>query len=516
MLKKGILVVVAIALVGLGSAYLWANAVLSGDTVRGALAAQIAKAVGQPVAIGKLSASVFPRVSVNLGNVAIGEPARLRLAELKIATSLGALLSRRIEHATVRLDGARIDLPLPPLGAEAPASGEPAAGPGLIQLVSIDEIVLHDVQIVSGGRTLRGEVELVPQGAGFALQNTQLQADGTKIAATGAITDVGAPAGEIDLKATALDIDQLVAFATAFSSGAGTKTPRGESRRSGPSTMDITLSLAADRASLGTLALDRLSGRARVTAQAITLNPIGFGLFGGRYDGSLTLAPERDEVAFRTAAKLSDVDVAAAAMWAGHPDTISGRMSGRLELAGRGADAAAVTSSARGSGRIDVINGVIRNLGLINAVVVATSMRSGATGRLGSGSKDEPFSRLGATLRIADGALTTDDLRLESNDLFLDARGALQLRAATIDLKGRVQLSDALSKQAGSDLVRYTQEQGRVTLPATITGPVSSPSIRIDVADLAKRAITNAAQEELNKRLKEGGIKKGLSDLFKR
>jgi hypothetical protein len=79
-----------------------------------------------------------------------------------------------------------------------------------------------------------------------------------------------------------------------------------------------------------------------------------------------------------------------------------------------------------------------------------------------------------------------------------------------------VQLSDQLSQQAGRDLVRYTQEQGRVTLPATVTGPLSSPRVAIDVAGLARRAITNAAAEELEKRLKAGALKKGLSDLFKR
>jgi uncharacterized protein involved in outer membrane biogenesis len=512
-LKKTGIAALAVVVLVLAGGFLWARAVLTGDNVRAALAAQLSKALGQPVSIGRLGASAFPRVTVTLGDVKIGDPVRLQLANLRIATNVRALLSRRIEHATLRLDGARIELPLPPLAGGA-SNAHAANAP--VELVSIDEIVLRDVQLVSGGRTLRGNVELVPQGRGFALRNTSLSADGTTVTATGTITDVSAPAATIDVKASALDLDQLLAFASAVSSGSGSTGARA-APRSGTSRPDVTVTLEAARATLGTLALSQLSGKAHVTSEVVALNPIGFGLFGGRYDGALTLTTAgHGATTFRTAATLTNVDVAAATSWAGHPDTISGRLSGRLDCTGRGIDAATAVRTARGTARVEITNGVVKNLGLVHAVVVATSMRAGASGQLAGGSTDEPFSRLGATLNIGGGELTTDDLRFESNDLVLDAHGAVQLAAATLDLQGRVQLSDQLSQQAGRDLVRYTQEQGRVTLPATVTGPLSSPRVAIDVAGLARRAITNAAAEELEKRLKAGALKKGLSDLFKR
>ena len=79
-----------------------------------------------------------------------------------------------------------------------------------------------------------------------------------------------------------------------------------------------------------------------------------------------------------------------------------------------------------------------------------------------------------------------------------------------MDLKGKIQLSDALSQQAGSDLVRYTQEQGRVTLPVTVTGSADNLSAGIDVKDVATRAIKNRAIEEAQK-----ALKKGLGGFFK-
>lgn len=277
--------------------------------------------------------------------------------------------------------------------------------------------------------------------------------------------------------------------------------------------MNIAVSLDADRATMGTLSLQKLTGRARVTPEAITMEPVSFGLFGGHYEGGLTLTLGKT-VEFRLNAALSDIDLAAATKFAGSPDALTGRLSGTIDLSGRGIDAASALRTARGTGRVDITNGTVKGLGLVRTIIVATSGRGGAPPQSGAAqstgaSSDEPFARLSATLTVANGSASTQDLRFESNDLLLAAAGAVRLDGSAIDLAGQVQLSDKLSQQAGRDLVRYTQDQGRVTLPATITGSAGSPQVRIDVASVAKRAIVNRATEEAQK-----GIKKGLGRIF--
>jgi uncharacterized protein involved in outer membrane biogenesis len=213
---------------------------------------------------------------------------------------------------------------------------------------------------------------------------------------------------------------------------------------------------------------------------------------------------------FKLNASVAGVDVAAASAFAGHPGTISGRLTGRLDLAGHGMDISSVMNTTRGTARINIVDGVVKNLGLVRTVVVATSGRADSAGA-GGGTRDEPFDKLGATLALAGGVATTDDLRFESKDLLLAAAGNIRPDGRAINLSGQLQLSDELSKQAGRDLVRYTQEGGRVTLPATITGSADAPVVRIDVASLAKRAVTNRAKEEAERLLK-----KGLGGLFKK
>jgi uncharacterized protein involved in outer membrane biogenesis len=517
MLKKtliGVLVAVLVVAVGL---FLWARSVFTQDTVRAALAMQLSESIGQPVTVGSIGAAIYPRVTVNLSEVTIGQPPRIQVQRLQVGTDFRALFSRRIEHGSVRLTGARVELPLPALPG-APSSGsassEPSAG-SPVEIVSIDEIVLRDVEIKSGSRTLRGDIEMVPQGNGVTLKRITLAAEDATIDITGRITDLAGPVGELTVTAGALNFDRLLAFVSDFVGSAGLDaTETGSTRQSGMGgkvpAMNIAVSLNADRATMGTLALAKLSGRALVTSDAMTLEPVSFGLFGGKYDGSLRLSLESSPQ-FRLNAALSGLDMAAAMKFAGSPDTITGRLSGKVSLSGRGLDAASALNSARGTARVDITKGTVKNLGLVRTIVTSTSGRSGASAKSASRPRDESFERLGATLALSNGSASTQDLRFESPDVLLAATGGLRLDGSAINLAGQVQLSDELSQEAGRDLVRYTQEQGRVTLPATITGSADNPQVRIDLAKAATRVITNKATEEAGKI-----IKRNLGGLFKR
>ena len=519
MLKKvllGAFLLIVLLSIGL---FLWVRAVFTQDAVRATLAEQLSKALGQPVKVGSIAATIYPRVTVNLKSVSIGEPARIQVRTLHVGTDFRALLSRRIEHARLELSGTHVELPLADFSIGSGSTSGSSSKPP-VEIVSIDAIVLRGVEIVSGGRTLTGDVEVVPEGNGLTLKKVTLLADKATIDVTGRITDLSGPVGDVAIKAAALNFDRLLAFANDFASGTGMSTttaPRSAPERArkpngapaGVPPMNIAVSLEANRATMGMLTLDKLAGKARITADTMTFTPISFGVFGGRYDGSLVFAlgavPD-----FRLNATLAGIDMAAATAFAGSPDTISGRLSGKLNLTGRGMDASSVIKGTRGTARVDITDGVVKNLGLIRSVVVATSGRADAASA-GAGPRDEPFKKLGATLTVGGGSAGTDNLRFESKDLLLAAAGTVRLDGSGINLTGQVQLSDELSKQAGRDLVRYTQEGGRVTLPATITGFAHAPQVRIDVASMAKRALTNRANEEAQK-----ALKRGLGGLFKR
>jgi uncharacterized protein involved in outer membrane biogenesis len=512
---------------GLGL-FLLARSVFTGDNVRAAVAAQLSAALGQPVTIGGIGASVYPRVTMDLTDVAIGQPARIHLGAVHLGTGLRALLSRRIERAAVRVDRARITLPLPDL---FPATGsDPGADPGTppVEIVSIDEIVLRDVEVVSGNRTLRGDVELVPQGDGVQLRRVTLAADGTAIEATGTLTSLAPIGGRIEASAESLDFDRLTAFLTDFAgTPAETATP-GQPPPMGAEAADrpavtagvgtLSVGLKVGRATTGGLTLSDLAATAVVVPGALTFDPLSFGVFGGRYDGTMHLLIE-GAPQFRWRATVAGVDTAALMAFAGSPNTVSGALSGTIALDGEGIQMEQALRTARGTARVDITDGTIAGLALVRTLVTATSGRGGlaASGSQALQTRDargaERFSRLGATLRLDRGVITTRDFSMTSTDVDLTASGKMHVASMTTDFAGRAQLSGALSKQAGTDLYRYAQEGGRVTLPVTVTGPIQHLSVRVDIGNAAMRAIRNRATDEAKKAL-ERNLPGGLRGLI--
>ena len=348
---------------------------------------------------------------------------------------------------------------------------------------------------------------------------------------TGELIALTPLSGRIDAAAEALDIDRLIAFVGEFvaatvpaPAAAVSASPRGPAvaligRPAVSPVGQLVVGLKVGRMTTGGLTLSDFASTALVTPDAVRFEPLALGVFGGRYQGSMQLALGAVP-AFEWRANVIGVDAASLMAFAGSPNTITGRLAGTVALQGQGLQMERALRSARGRARIDIADGTIAGLQLVRTIVTATSGRGGVLNSAGAAVTTqstpgaERFSRFGATLRLANGVIETDDLAMASTDVDLSAAGSLRLVAMTADLAGRAQLSEALSRQAGTDMYRYTQEGGRVTLPVTVTGPLERLSVRVDVGDMALRAMRNRAIEEARKAI-ERKIP-GFGDLFKR
>jgi len=507
-IKKIVLGVLMLFVVCGVGVFFWAKSVFGGDGVRTQLAAQLSKALGEPVTVGSVSASIYPRVTVTLGDVKIGDKGEINVQALDLGTDFRALLSRRIEHAAMHLNGARIALPLPKFAGLTSSGASSSGSSPSVQLVSIDEVTLSGVEITSGGRMLRGDIEVVPHGTNAAtIRKIALTADDTSIQVTGEISDLAAPAAELTLTAGTLNVDKLLAFVNDFSAGSGEARVAASPTAPAPGHANVKVTMTADRSTIGAMAIEKLQATALLKNDTVSLVPLTFNVFGGSYNGSLAVDLGDEAPAFHWKARMSNVDVAAATAFAGSPNTISGRFNGEIDLTGSGADAASAMRTVQGTAHMNISNGVVRDLGLIRTIVAATSLNSGAIQGSASRSKDEPFTKLGGTVAIGNGTATTNDLSFESPDLLLSATGSSKLDGSSINFAGKVQLSEELSKLAGGgSLTRAVQDNGRLTLPATISGSAYSPLVHIDTGSMAKTAAKNVATQETTKLLEKKGF----------
>jgi len=490
-LKRVILALVVIALVDAAAVY-W---LLSGDAVRSTLQSQATAWLGQPVRIGSARAQIFPRIGISLRDVRVGEPVRLTLNDVDVSTGLRALLSRRVEDAEVVIANSRIDLPLSFSLPESGGAAQQQSSSSGVTIASVRAIRLDGVRVVSRGREITVSADSSLIGSRLNLSRFQARSGKTQLDASGVVDLGSAFAAKLEASANELDFDDLVALADAFT------PPQRQTRRGGPLVAGkIASKLTAARGRAAGVELKNLSGALSAQGDQVSLSPVAFDLFGGHYEGAVR-ATIGSNLSVALTSRISNLDVAQLATFGGAPDTVSGTLSGSGRFTGAGRDFSAAVAAASGSGDAAIVNGTIKRLELVRTVI----LYFGKPAEDAPASSGDKFNRLAASFTLGRQVLRSDSLQLQSPDVDIAAAGTLAIPTKTLDGKGDLILSESLSAQAGSDLVRYAREGNRVVLPATIGGTLERPRVMIDAATAVKRGLRNEVERRL----------KGLFDRLK-
>ncbi len=490
MVRRILLALVVLIVVAAGAVYWF----LSGSGIRRALEQQGTSWLGHPVRIGSASGRLFPRIGVQLADVRVGDPVRLALADVEVSTGLRALLSRRVEDAKIILSDSRIDLPLPFTLPTAEAD-ERATSSSSFTVASISAISLRDIRVASRGREIDVSADSSLDGSRLTLDSFTARSGETSIEASGVVDLEPTFTAKLEASANRLDFDDLMALADAF-------TPQRPTKRSGalvPGLLEAKLS--ATRGTAAGVELGKLAATLRVRGNRATLAPATFQLFGGGYQGTVDADLGADRMTLAITANISELDVAQLAAFGGVKDTITGRLTGKGRFSGRGADFASVLAAATGGGTATINNGTIQGLELVRTVVLFFG-RPASNAPAGGGQR---FDRIAANFSLARQVITSEALRLESPDVDVAANGTLTIPTKALDGRATLMLSESLSAQAGTDLVRFTREGNRVVLPALLGGTLERPRVTIDAAAAAQRGLKNEVERRL----------KGLFDRIK-
>jgi uncharacterized protein involved in outer membrane biogenesis len=484
-------VVLLLVVVG-GTAYWF----FARDGFRRALESQATSWLGHPVRIGAARAQLLPRLAVELRDIRVGEPVQLTLDEVDLASDLRPLFSGRIENADVSVSGSRVDLPLPfamPKGSSGGTAAATTVSDPPVRVVSVRSITLQSVALRSRGREVRVSADLAYGGTALAVNTFTADSGATKLDAEGVVTLVPRVDALLNATANRLDLDELLALSDAFATGA---TPAGAAAAGQPPR--IVVNISAREATAGRVQVHNLLTTLVRDGPSMTLNPSQFEVFGGRYAGSIS-ARLGSQMSATLEARVENIDVAQLAAFGGAADSITGTLSGTGKFTGAGADVAQLLHSVRGAGAATIVDGSIKRLHLVRTVILFFGRPAPDAGE-----GTDRFDRLDARFSLANRVLNAEAFELHSADADVTGTGTLNLDSEALDGRGDVTLSEALSKQAGTDLYRYTREGTRVVLPANLGGTLTMPRLTIDVGAAAKRGLKN----EVERRIK--GIFDGL------
>ena len=488
-MRKVLLIVAATLVVLVLAATVGLYWFFSGDGIRLALEQQASVRLGQPVRIKTARGQILPRPGIAMTGVEVGDPVRLTLSSVELSTDLGALLNRRIEDASMVVSESTIEMPLPfslPTGSSS-GTGTAGAREG-IDLISIREISLRDVRIRSRGREVRVSADSSLDGNHLTLQRFTAESGSTSLEVEGEADLEPRVDAQLRAKANKLDLDELLALADAFTPDPANALP-GSSPA--PPPRKLSLQINANTATAAGVNVTNFGAAMAVDGERVALAPMTFGLFGGSYKGTMngTLG---DMMSLTLQSQLESVDVAQLAAFGGSPDTVTGTMSGNGTFSARGADVSAILASANGKGSVSIVNGTIKNLNLVRTVVLFFGRPAPET----AAATDE-FARMDATFSLAGRVVRADSFAMRSRDADVAGSGTLTLETGALDGTIDMTLSEELSAQAGTDLLRYTREGNRIVLPAKLGGTLERPSLTINAAAAIRRGLQNEIQRRL-------------------
>ena len=308
------------------------------------------------------------------------------------------------------------------------------------------------------------------------------------------------------LESPRLDLNELVAAFPTGTPGAGAPAAGAPPARAGGGDPGATVlrqitargSLAVKALRVQTFDLADVRGTAALRDGALSLADAGATLYGGSLAGGAGLDLARGAARWRLDATVAGVDVngLASAYDPGLKGIVRGRLTGRLGLEAVGDDLDAILGTARGTARIEIADGSIASISMLEQLAGILELAGGK----GVGREETPFEILAGTFAIGARRATTSDLALDSADLDLAGKGAIGLDT-TLDLAVTARFSGEATQGMvvkTPSLKSLTDRDGRLTVHLLAAGTLAAPQVGLDT-----RAQVRQVQDHQKERVKE-------------
>jgi hypothetical protein len=196
----------------------------------------------------------------------------------------------------------------------------------------------------------------------------------------------------------------------------------------------------------------------------------------------------------------------------GSEKRIEGRLDADLALAGAGKQWETIKRQMRGNGRIDVKDGMIRDVNIADQVLASVTGIGGLSNLISPRVRarhpelfetgDTRFEKLGGSVQIADGVARSDDVTLAARDYAMLGKGSYSLDNE-LDCNATLVASKALSDDVIADVreAKYIADaQGRIEIPFRLTGALPHVKPKPDTEFIARalgRAVVGKGLDKL-------------------
>ncbi|MBX3705979.1 MAG: AsmA family protein [Pseudomonadales bacterium] len=329
----------------------------------------------------------------------------------------------------------------------------------------------------------------------LALDRLDWQLDDSRIAGRIAIEDFDRVATRFDLSVDRIDLDAYLP-----------PTPEPSQERTdqvAPATeipvelirgLELEGRLNAGRLRLARLDLEDARAEVRATRGVLRLQPLTATLYGGAYRGALTIDATGDTAAVALDQALTDVQVGDLLRARYGRDVLAGSASLALTGSGSGLTTRELLRGLSGNVDLNLADGAYRGADLLYEFQRARALFRNEAAPTRPASPETPIRAMQIVGTVTEGVLRSDRINLETPYLRLGGKGGLDLVDLVLDYR-----LDAEVLRAAEGIDGKLADLLGNTIPLTLTGPVTSPRVGIDLKDM----LTGRVRDTLEQRARD-------------
>jgi AsmA protein len=255
-----------------------------------------------------------------------------------------------------------------------------------------------------------------------------------------------------------------------------------------------------------TLEFSDLEAAMRWADGTLTLDPVTMQLYDGAFSGTVTSDLSSTQPTFDIKGDAKGVDMDGFLRNnLGSPGLLYGKFYGEVDTHTTGADYEAIVRGLKGSGSVEVQEGRVGGLDILERL----SKVSGVFGEDTLRSLSDRLADEGTEFRVMTGGvhfdggqMQIDSLVVESDDFRLQGAGLVDMLEAIMDGDFQLSLSPELSASMRAESSRagkllWNSRTRRVEVPFSLSGPFQAPMPSVDWGQIAETAVQSRAEDEI-------------------
>ena len=331
----------------------------------------------------------------------------------------------------------------------------------------------------------------------FAVSKLTLHLDDTTVTGNARVESFEAPAISFTLAVDTINLDRYLPPPAAE----GTAAEQPPAGKEAPPQLEglrkLNLNGKVTVASMRAFNLEYSDAELQVKSHdgVLHMHPIGAKLYGGSYQGDITLDASQKTPRISVNEHVAAVQAGPLLKDLTGDDKLLGTASMNAKFSGAGLTPEELRRTVNGTASFSFTDGAVKGVNIAALIREARARLKGQPAAADSGPNQTDFAVLSGSVSVTNGLARNDDLLLQSPLLRVSGAGQTSLVDETIDYTLTTKLVGSLEGQGGKGL----EDLKGVAIPVKVSGSWSKPSYAPDVSS----ALSEAAKEKVKQKVDE-------------